>query len=350
MPIIKREQLQDIGTRIFIAAGVKEHYARQVVESLLLSNLLGVDSHGFVRIPQYLDAVAAGTIHPDADAEVVRDNGIAIVLDGCGGFGQVIARQAALMGIERAKKSAIGVVSFSNVMHVGRLGEYVMLAAEQGLIAVMIVNGARPGGLVSPFGSRERLLGTNPIAFAIPAASYPPLIADFSTAAVAEGKVRVAMFKGESIPDNWVVDRNGKPTTNPADLYDGGAILTFGEHKGFSLSLLAEVLAGILSGADTPAFPGYTQLENGAFMLVVDQTFFRSADEYYDAVDFLFTRVKQALPMDGRSGVMIPGEPELATRARREKDGIPIDEKTWADIGAAAARLGVEPPVPIGPV
>lgn len=350
MPTFKKEQLQDIGTRIFIAAGVKDHYARQVVDSLVLSNLLGVDSHGFVRIPQYLEAIAAGTIHPDADAEIVRDNGIAIVLDGCGGFGQVVARQAALMGIERAKKHAVGVVSFSNVMHVGRLGEYVALAADQGLIGLLIVNGARPGGLVSPFGARERVLGTNPIAFAIPAASHPPLIADFSTAAVAEGKVRVAMFKNESIPDNWVVDRNGKPTTNPADLYDGGAILTFGDHKGFSLSLLAEVLAGILSGADTPAFPTYTQLENGAFMLVVDQTYFRSAEEYNAAVDFLFSRVKGAMPMDGRSGVMIPGEPELATRVRREQEGIPIDEKTWSDIGQAAARLGVDPLMPIGSV
>ncbi len=348
MPTFKQEQLVDFGTRIFVAAGVQEPYATRVVESLALSNLLGVDSHGFVRIPQYLEAIAAGTIHPDAEAEVVRDNGITILLDGCGGFGQVIARQAALMGIERAKKSAVAIVSFANVMHIGRLGEYVALAAEQGLIALLIVNGARPGGLVSPFGSRERILGTNPIAFAIPAGSYPPLIADFSTAAVAEGKVRVAMFKGESIPNNWVVDRDGKPTTNPADLYDGGALLTFGDHKGFSLSLLAEVLAGILSGADTPAFPSYTQLENGAFLLVVDQTFFRLADEYCAAVDYLFSRIKDAKLMDGSSGVMIPGEPEVATRARREREGILIDEKTWSDLVQTATRLGVELPVEMG--
>lgn len=347
MPIYKKEQLTEIGTRIFIAAGANEENARRVVESLVLSNLLGVDSHGFVRIPQYLDAIAAGTIHPDAIGRVVRDNGIAILLDGCGGFGQVVARQAMLLGIERAKKSSVCVVSFSNVMHIGRLGEYVALAADEGLIALLIVNGARPGGLVSPFGSRERVLGTNPIAFAIPAGSRPPLIADFSTSAVAEGKVRVAMFKGEQIPPTWVVDREGRPTTNPADLYDGGAILTFGDHKGFSLSLLAEVLAGILSGADTPAFPSYTQLENGAFLLVVDQTFFRSAEEYNASVEYLFSRVKNAQPANGGSGVMLPGEPERVTQAKREREGIPIDEKTWADITLAAARLGVEPePLP----
>src|SRR5581483_5904674 len=123
-------------------------------------------------------------------------------------------------------------------------GEYVTQAADAGLIALLVVSGARPGGLVAPYGSRQRILGTNPIAFAIPAGSYPPLVADFSTAAVAEGKVRVALAKGEKIPPTWVVDRDGKPTTDPAKLYDGGALLTFGEHKGFALALLADVLAG----------------------------------------------------------------------------------------------------------
>ncbi|HZQ05847.1 MAG TPA: Ldh family oxidoreductase [Anaerolineae bacterium] len=341
MPTLTKEQLEETGTRIFVAAGVPSATARQVVQSLVLSNLLGVDSHGFVRIPQYLEAITAGTIVPDAQPEVVRDNGVALLIDGHNAFGQIVARRATELAIERAKKTAVCVVSFSGVLHIGRLGEYVSLAAEHGLIALLIVSGSRPGGLVSPFGSRQRLLGTNPIAFAIPAASYPPLVADFSTSAVAEGKVRVALFKGEAIPPDWVLDHDGKPTTNPADLYDGGAILPFGGHKGYSLSLLAEVLGGIVSGADVPSFPSYDRLQNGAFLLVVDQTFFRSAQEYYSSVDLLFTLVKQALPIDGADGVMIPGEPEQRTRAKRARDGITIDEKTWSDLREAAVRLNV---------
>lgn len=342
MPTFSREQLQSFGTQIFVAAGVPEPIARQVIESLLLSNLIGVDSHGFVRIPQYLDAIKSGMIVPNAEPEVVRDNGVAVLLDGHSAFGQIVARRAAELAIGRAKKSVICAVSFAGTMHIGRLGEYVTLAADAGLIALLIVSGSRPGGLVAPYGSRQRMLGTNPIAFAIPAGSYPPLVADFSTAAVAEGKVRVALAKGETIPPTWVVDREGKPTTDPAKLYDGGALLTFGEHKGFGLALLAEVLAGIVSGADVPSFPTYTQLENGAFLLVVDQTFFRSGDQYYPAVDLLFQRVKQALPMDGNAGVMLPGEPEEQIREKREREGIPIDEKTWSDLTRVAAQLNVE--------
>lgn len=342
MPTFTQAQLEESATRIFVAAGVDETVSRQVVQSLVLSNLMGVDSHGIVRIPQYLEAIRSGIIQPEAKPEIVRDNGVAILADGCRAFGQLAARWAAEIAIERAKKSAICALSFSNVMHIGRLGEYVSLAADEGLVGLIIVNGSRPGGLVSPFGSRQRVLGTNPIAFAIPAATYPPMVADFSTSAVAEGKVRVAMFKGQTIPPDWVVDREGKPTTNPADLYEGGAILPFGGHKGFSLSLLAEVLAGILSGADTPAFPSYTQLQNGVFLLVIDQTFFRSAKEYFASVDLLFTLVKQALPMDGVGEILIPGEPELRRRQERERDGIPVDDTTWSSIVKAAAELQVE--------
>ncbi len=342
MPTFSKAQLEEIGTRIFVAAGVQENISRQVTQSLVASNLIGVDSHGFVRIPQYLQAIKSGMIVPDAEPEIVRDNGVAVLLDGHDAFGQIVARRATEVAIERAKISAVCAMSFAGAMHIGRLGEYVGMAADEGLIAFMIVSGSRPGGLVAPFGSRQRILGTNPIAFAIPAGTYPPLVADFSTGAVAEGKVRVAMFKGLSLQPGWVVDREGKPTTTPSDLYDGGAILPFGEHKGYSLSLLAEVLGGVVSGAEFSSHPNYKQLQNGAFLLVVDQTFFRSAQEYNAAVDTLFTIVKGALPADGNKEIMLPGEPEQRTREKREREGIPIDDITWGELQQAAEQFHIE--------
>jgi LDH2 family malate/lactate/ureidoglycolate dehydrogenase len=162
------------------------------------------------------------------------------------------------------------------------------MAAEEGLIGLMFVNGTRPGGLVAPFGAREHIWGTNPIAFGIPAGSRAPLVADFATSAVSEGKVRIAHRKGEKIPFGWVLDREGKPTHDPADLYNGGALLTFGDYKGSALSVLVEVLGGILSGLNTPIFPDYKVMYKGVFALVMEPSFFLPLGHHRLAVDYLF--------------------------------------------------------------
>lgn len=341
MQIFKATRLIETGTRLFTAAGAPEPIARRVAHSLVLSNLMGVDSHGVIRIPQYLREIKAGGIVPNAEPVVLRDSGIIVLMDGQRAFGQIVAERAMRLAIEKAEQHKIGVVSFANVLHIGRLGEWAALAADKGMLGLVLANGSRPGGLVAPYGSRQRMMGTNPIAFAIPAGSYPPLVADFSTAVVAEGRVRLAFQTGGQIPLGWVIDREGHPTTNPADLYDGGALLTFGEHKGYCLSLMIEVLAGILSGADTPIFPEYERLQNGVFMLALDMTFFRPAADFYRAVDTLFGAVKQALPAEGMSGALLPGEPELRCRTERERDGIPVADNTWTAIQRAAAALNV---------
>ena len=341
MPIVHARRLVELGTGIFSASGAPEPVARRVAESLVLSNLLGVDSHGVVRIPQYLREINEGGIVPDAEPVVTEDRGTVVRMDGQLAFGQVVAERAMRTAVERAKESVVGIVSFANVLHIGRLGEWVLLAADEGLFGLVLTNGSRPGGLVAPFGSRQRIMGTNPIAFAIPAGSYPPVVADFATSTVAEGKTRVATRKGDRIPPDWVVDKKGRPTTNPADLYDGGALLPFGKHKGYSLSLMVDVLAGILSGANTPIFPEYRRLQNGVFMMALDVTFFRPATEYNDAIDTLLGAVKGALPAEGVERVLLPGEPELLSRKEREGKGIPVDDQTWSDIQEAAAGLSI---------
>lgn len=338
---LTENQLLQIGVRLFCAAGVSEAIAREVTQSLVLSNLLGIDSHGIVRIRNYMDSMRLGAIVPNAQPAIVRDNGVAVLMDGCKGFGQVVARKAAAIALARARQSAIGAVSFTDVYHIGRLGEYVHWIAEHGLLAIMVANGSRPGGLVAPFGARQRILGTNPIAFAIPAGSSPALVADFSTSSVAEGKVRIALRKGERIPNGWLIDRDGMPTNDPNGLYEGGAILCFGDHKGYALSLLVEVLGGILSGADTPAFPDYKYMHNGVFLLAIQPEFFRPGQSYRDAVDFFFSAVKEALPAHGSDGALIPGEPESHQKSMREHHGIPVDTHTWAELLEVARDLNV---------
>ena len=341
MPIFSAGQLREIGLRIFKAAGVQPATAEKVVGSLVLSNLLGVDSHGLVRTRNYFDAVRSGAIVPEARPCITHENSVAVAFDGCKAFGQVAAMFAVQLAIRKAREQSIGVTSFTNVYHIGRLGEWVSLIADEGLIGILLANGSRPGGLVAPFGARQRVLGTNPMAFAIPAGSQPRLVADFSTSAVAEGKVRIAMRKEERVPPGCLLDRHGVATTEPADLYDGGAIRTFGDHKGFALSLLVEVVGGILSGAETPVFPGYKYMHNGVFLLAIDPTFFRPRDEYLAAVDYLFAAVKNALPAYGMDGTLIPGEPEERVREIRSRNGIPVDDQTWAELVAVASEFGL---------
>ena len=341
MPRFNATDLITAGIRLFVAAGVDKSKATDLMNSLVLSNLMGVDSHGILRIGQYIKALQTGAIVPDSHPRIIRENVVITLLDGCKGFGQIVSRHAMQLTIDKASRNGIGVTCFTNIYHVGRLGEFVAMASDVDMIGIMFVNGSRPGGLVAPFGARQRMLGTNPLAFSIPAGSCPPLLADFATSAVAEGKVRIAHRKGEKVPVGCLLDKDGKATDKPGDLYDGGAITTFGHYKGYALSLLIEVLGGILSGGETPIFPGYNELSNGVFAITIDPSFFRARADYHAAVDYLFTAIKKALPAEDSKGALIPGEPEIAQKAMREKEGILIDENTLAELTEVAALLAV---------
>jgi LDH2 family malate/lactate/ureidoglycolate dehydrogenase len=341
LPTFSANDLTAAGTKLFVAAGVNEATAIELMNSLVLSNLMGVDSHGIVRVGQYITALKAGIIVPYSQPKIIRENEVLTLLDGCKGFGQIVARHAMRMTMDKARRTGIGVTSFTNVYHVGRLGEFVAMASDEGMIGIMFVNGSRPGGLVAPFGARQRMLGTNPIAFSIPAGSNPPLLADFATATVSEGKVRIAHRKGERIPAGCLIDQRGKATDNPNDLYEGGAITTFGHYKGYALSLLVEVLGGILSGGETPIFPDYKVLSNGVFAMAIEPDFFRPRTEFEASMDYFFGAIKNALPAQDSTGALIPGEPEIAQKAIHDKEGIRIDEATMAELTELAKSLAV---------
>ena len=206
-----------------------------------------------------------------------------------------------------------------------------------------MTNGSRPGGLVAPYGSKQRGLGTNPIAIAVPRASKPAIVLDMATSAVAEGKVRHANFSGKKIPHGWVMDKYGRSTNDPQDLYEGGALYPMGGHKGHGLSIMVEILAGILSGAMSPIFPGYDQLQNGEFMLALKPSLFQNEDIFYNSIDTLEKRIK-ALEPDPEmpdTEIMFPGEPEFRVKSIRETDGIRIDDGTWEAIQQQAELLDV---------
>jgi uncharacterized oxidoreductase len=341
VPKFSADDLTAAGIRVFTAAGVDEATAAAVMRSLVLCNLMGHDSHGIVRVAQYIKALKTGMIVPDSRPRIVRENDVVIILDGCRGFGQLVARHAMKLTIDKARVKGVGVGSFTNVHHIGRVGEFVAMASDEGMIGIMFVNGGRPGGMVAPFGSSQGILGTNPMAFSIPAGASPAFLADFATSTLAEGKVRIARNKGEKLPPGCLIDKHGQASDNPADLYDGGAITTFGTYKGYALSLLIEVLGGILSGGETPIFPAYDGMNNG-FAIAIEPDFFRSRPEFEAAINYFFNAIKNGRPAQGSQGALIPGEPEMLQKSIRAKEGILVDDSTLAELEQVAQQLSVE--------
>jgi uncharacterized oxidoreductase len=222
---------------------------------------------------------------------------------------------------------------------VGRLGEYVELVAETGAVAIAFCNTGPPGGRVVPFGGRRAVMATNPLAFAVPAGSRPAIVADFSTSAAAEGRVRLAYQNRVEVPEGWLVDAKGRPTQRPAALYAGGALLPAGGHRGYALGLLVEILGGVLAGAGTASTgdaPG-----NGLVLVALDPARFGGAEAFAAGVEAVAAAVTAVEPAPGVDRVRLPGEPEAETEAIRRAEGIPIPEPTWAEISEVSARLGV---------
>lgn len=332
--------LRETVERILAAAGADDEAAELVAASLVRSELCGVESHGVIRVAEYLQAIESGRIVPAARPRVARESGAVVVLDGRRSFGQVAARELARLAAERAQEYGIALATLAGVTHVGRLGEWVELAAAEGCLALAWCNCGDPGGNVVPFGGRSARLGTNPMAYAVPAGDGRTVLADFSTSVVAEGKVRLFHQGHRPVPEGWLVDAAGDPTTDAADLYRGGAILPMGGHKGFALGLLVEIFGGILAGAGCVSLgdaPG-----NGVVLLAVDPDRTGAAD-FPARVAALLEAVQSSPPApDDSPGVLIPGEPEAAAAERRDRDGIPLAPTTWATLVGAAASVGVE--------
>jgi len=341
MPVFHASQLRRVAQAIFEAAGTPPEVALRVGGSLVMNNLMGHDSHGVIRIPSYLQQIARGQIVPQAQPEVVRETCTTAVMDGHWAFGQVVAARGMEIAIAKAEEQHIAAVGIFRCPHIGRVGEYPTLAAEKGMVGVTVCNSGPPGGNTAPFGGRKPFFSTNPMALALPAGERPPLLMDFATSVVAEGKVRVARNRGKPIPPGWIVDADGNPSTNPQDLYNGGALLPFGGHKGYALALVIDILGGLLAGAGCTSLPGYDG-GNGTFMVAIDIATFRPLEEFRAQVDQLFAAVKDVPRAPGVEEIFIPGEIEYRTKAQREQEGIFVEDVTWSQIVEAGQGLGVQ--------
>ena len=349
---IPADQLAEFCARIFASVGSSAEEARAVAGSLVDSNLTGHDSHGVIRVPRYVAWVQSGDLVPNQTLESVADTPAFAVLDGRFGFGQILAPRAVDIGVEKAKAAGLAAVSLRNSGHVGRVGEWAERAAAAGLISIHFVNAAG-SILVAPFGALERRLSTAPFCVGAPREGAPPLILDFATSLVAEGKVRVASKGGKPLPPDALIGTDGALSGDPALLYGplsadnpgdhsqgAGAIRAFGEHKGSGLALMCELLGGSLTGNGATE-PG-RKFANGMFSLYVDPKLIDPAHVFdADMARYLqWFSSAQAIP--GQE-VLTPGEPERRTRALRSAKGVPLPEEVWAAINATAREVGVSP-------
>ena len=347
MPTLTEENIYRISRQLLRAAGAPDEHATTVARHLADANLAGHDSHGFIRVIQYLKNIDDGRIDPKAQPEVVNEGKGTAKVDGNSTFGQVVATFATRLAVKKAREFGISMVSMFNHAHTGRIGTYPEMVAKEGMAAIMCTGGpGGPAGMsVAPFGGCEPRLGTNPISMSFPSSSEAPVLLDFATSMAAEGKLRVYRARGQTLPDEWVLSKDGHPSKDPNDYYDGGSILPMGGlhggHKGYALSFMV-ALFGAAMGELTRLDVGEDSQMNGSSIIVIDVGALAPLDDVRTKVGNLVRYVKDVPPMEGSSGVLYPGEIEANTRQERLATGVEIEQATWDQVVDLIKEHGLE--------
>ncbi len=329
---------------IVAAAGSHDGEAAQVAANLVEANLRGHDSHGVGMVPRYVDAVLEGGLAVNAHVAIRQDSGALLTLDGRQGYGQVIGQEAMELGAARAKELGVCIVGLAHSHHLGRIGQWAEQCVDHGLVSIHFVNVlSRP--VVAPFGGRDARLGTNPFCVGIPRPGGEPIVLDFATSKIAQGKTRVAYNKGVAIEPGTLIDDHGEPTTDPryTVVEPIGALLPFGEHKGAGLALICELLGGALAGGATgrAVSDGRRRVLNSMFSILVDPGKLGTAANLAAEMEGFVAYATASPAQPGLERVRTPGEPERETKARRLVEGIPVDSVTWSEIVGAGAKVGL---------
>ncbi len=346
MHTIAVERLHRAMRQLVAGFGSGAQEVDEVVTNLIEANLTGHDSHGIGMLPRYVESYLEGGLKPNAHVRTVLDAGALLRLDGDAGFGQVIGREAMEIGIARARQTGCCTVALGNAHHLGRIGAWAELAAQAGLVSLHFVN-VISRGIVAPYGGADARFGTNPFTAGIPLPGRPPMILDFATSMVAQGKTRVAHNKGEPVAPDLLIDNTGRPTTDPrfSVVEPYGAILAFGAHKGYGLAVLCELLGGALAAGMTQhtADASKKRILNGMLTVLIDPAALGDAAGFEREALAFVDWVLASPPREGFDRVRLAGEPERESRALRLAQGVPVDDATWQQILAAAAPLGVDP-------
>ena len=340
MPQVSAEALTAFSSRLYRATGAPPDIADYVAETLVRANLCGHDSHGVLRHQAYLRQVKEGAIIPASRPRLRKRHGAIAVVDCRRGFGPVGARygMALLRGMTR--EHGVAAVSLANCNHIGRLGEYAAWLADEGLVGLVMVG--CPGAQVGPWGGREAVTGTNPMAWGVPT-SRGPLVLDFATSIVAAGKMHVYSDRGEQIPEGWALDAEGQPTRDPDELFAGGMLQPFGSYKGYGLNLMVALIPVLLAGTLPSGAEGADWHGNPTLMLSLSIEHFGGLERFTRLADELRENAHAIRPAEGHDEVLLPGEPEERTMAQRYREGIPIPPPAWELLQSLAQEWGVAP-------
>lgn len=342
--ILRAAALERVVECVVTRGGSGPSEAARVAQNLVLANASGHDSHGVGMLPRYVDSLLEGGLQANQHVQLELDTGCLVRLDGRAGYGQVAGHEAMELGAPRAKQHGVCVVALANAHHLGRIGHWAEQCLEHGLISIHFVNVvSRP--IVAPFGGLDARTGTNPICVAMPRAGSEPIVLDFATSRIAQGKTRIAYNQGSALPPDTVIDDRGNPTLEPryTVVPPFGAILPFGGHKGFGLSLVAELLGGALTGGATCRQPyaGTRAIYNGMLSILIDPSALGTAQQYESEAEAYLDWLRRSPIAPGAQAILLPGDAERAARRRCEEQGIAVDATTWGEILAAGEKLGL---------
>ena len=343
MPVVvNHEELRTLSRAIYQAAGTPADHAEIVTEHQVGANLKGHDSHGVVLMGTYINRIDRGHIVPTSKPEIISETPTTIQVNGQWGFGPVISEWTMQRTIDKAHEMKIAMATVREQSHVGSLNDYPLMAARAGLIGILMCDSGQSPKSVAPFGGREARLGTNPICIAFPSDLPGPVFIDMATSAVAAGKLNVARARGLPIPLGWLLDKEGRPTTDPNAANDGGVMLPLGGpegHKGYGLSFAVETFAALLPGLGFGIDP-QGRHNDGSFMLAIDPAAFMPLADFKKQVEDFVAYLKDTPLQEGFKEILYPGEKEYYTTQQRLKDGIPIEDSTWKIITGMAERFG----------
>ena len=352
MPTLTPERITQVSQDLLEAVGSRKSHARTVAEHLAMANLSGHDSHGFIRIIQYVHEVNEGEIDPAADPRMLNESATTAQLDSNSTFGQVAATAALEIGMEKAREHGVSLVTMSNHQHTGRVGAYPEAAAIEGMAAFMCSGyvGGTQLMSIAPFGGTTRKLSTNPMVMAFPYRDDGPVLLDFATSISSEGKLRVARAKGNTLPDYWVITKDGDPSNDPNTYYEGGSLLPIGGlhggHKGYALSFMVALFGAVLGSIGSPELREVKASENsmlhGTTLILADLRQLGSLDLVKAQVASIVEYIKDTPMREGFSEVLYPGEFEVRNRTQRRKDGLYIEDATWSEVAGLMARYGVK--------
>lgn len=342
MIIKTADSLRNLGAEIFKAQGLAEERAEFLAETLVEANLTGHDSHGVSYFVHYSGRIKEGHIDVKAEPTIAKETPNSALIDGHYAPGQITAKRLIEVAVEKAKENVVSAVGAYNCNHIGRIGYYTNWAAHQGVVAMLFVNVGGPS--VSVYHGLGKAFGTNPFSAAVPTGEAKPFLVDYATSVVAAGKVGVARAKEEKIPIHWARDKDGNPTEDPWAIRQGGWLLPFGEHKGYCLQLLTELLGAVLTGSRTGPDPNRVPPStNGVLAIALDPGAFVGLEALRLGADEIIEYAKGFEPEPGER-VLVPGEPEWESKEQRLREGIPVPESTWEQINELCEELGIDIP------